>query len=81
MVRTRRQEHLDRMDDNRLAQSQKMGNQTPHLDVLQNAGAKVAHQHRRRTSTLDKIQDMLLQEEEEEKIFLKCIDASVRRSF
>jgi hypothetical protein len=44
---------------------QKMENQIldtgpGHLDWLQNIGAKVGHQYRRRTSTLDKIQDMVL---------------------
>jgi len=43
-----------------------MGNQTPpdHLDVvLQNIGAKIAHQHHGR---MDKIRNMVLEEEKKE---------------
>jgi len=36
-----------------------MENQTPssHLDSLQNVGARIEHQHHRRTGTVDKIYD------------------------
>jgi len=66
-VRIRR-DHVNGMDDNRLAKMAKMGNQTipNHLASLQNVGARVGHQHHRRTDTLDKIQDMVPKENEEE---------------
>jgi len=52
-----------------LEKSQKMKNQTfpGHLDGLQNVGAKVEHQRHKRTDTLDKIQDMILEEDKEKK--------------
>jgi len=48
-----------RKQNNRLvkiAKDEKSG----HLDSLQNVGAKVGHQHHRKTSTLDKIQNIVL---------------------
>jgi len=56
-----------------LQKSQEMENQTSasHLESLQNVGAKDGHQYHKRTDTLDKIQNMVLQEEEEEKRKIK----------
>jgi hypothetical protein len=55
-------EHVNRTDDNRLAKIAKNGNQTllGHLDGLQNA------EHRGRIGALDKIQDMIPQEEKKD---------------
>jgi hypothetical protein len=52
-------EHVNRMRDNWLAKIAK-NEEEHHLDSPQNIAAKVRHEHRRRTGTLDKIQDMVL---------------------
>jgi len=49
-----------------LQRSQKMEHETSAGSGLQNVGAKGGHEHRRRTNTLDKVQDMVLEEEEKE---------------
>jgi len=50
------------MDDNRLAKSQKMGNQIPPglLNALQNVGAQVGYERRKKTGASDKTQDLVL---------------------
>jgi hypothetical protein len=51
-----------------LQKSQKMKNQTSpgHPNGLRNVDAKIEHRHRRRTGTLAKMQNMVLQVDEEE---------------